>query len=391
MTQKILFVDDDPKILKGVSRQLEDVFDLAAANGPLEALELLQEEGPFAVVISDMRMPDMNGIELLREIRQRSPQTVRMMLTGFADLKSTIEAVNEGNIFRFLSKPCAADVLKNAIRDGLNQFRLIHAEKELLEGTLLGSIKVLSEMLSLVNPLAFGRTSLVQKISLAIGQELGLENLWDLKIASLLFPLGCITVSESAMECVLLGKPVPECEKAAFDKHADLGKNMLKNIPRLESVAEIVACQDKGFDGSGLPQDKSLSGESIPIGARILKVASDFEIAFKTAVDPHAALVSLRKKSQQYDPEVVNGLASALRNGLGKTESDEIAVSRISPGMVLAKDIRSANGHLIIAKGQSITESNQQRLRTMSRNGVIGNVVEIEVLGTIETPETLTV
>ena len=390
MTEKILFVDDDPKILKGVTRQFEDIFDLETASGGEEALELIENSEPFAVVVSDMRMPNMNGIELLKEIRRRSKNTVRMLLTGFADLKSTIEAVNEGNIFRFLSKPCAQNILEEAIRDGLEQYRLVHAEKELLEGTLHGSIKVLSEMLSLVNPLAFGRTSLVQRIAMSIGEELELEEMWNLKIASLLFPLGCVTVSESTLESVLLGDPVPESEKAAFNKHASVAKNMLKNIPRLESVAEIVAYQDQGFDGSGLPEINPLRGDDIPFGARILKVASDFEIATKQAVDAPSAMALLKKKIRQYDPDVIQGLAASLRNGLCQSESYEVAILDIKPGMVLAKDIRGRNGNLIIAKGQSITVSNRLRLTTMNENKMIGDVVEIEILGQLEVQETLT-
>ena len=390
MAEKVLFVDDDPKILKGVLRQFEDVFDLETASGGEEALGLIDNTEPFAVVVSDMRMPSMNGIELLKQIRRRSKNTVRMLLTGFADLESTIEAVNEGSIFRFLSKPCPQKVLEKAIRDGLEQFRLVHAEKELLEGTLHGSIKVLSEMLSLVNPLAFGRTSLVQRIALSIGEELDLEEIWDLRIASLLFPLGFITVSESTLESVLLGNPVPETEKAAFSQHASVAKNMLTNIPRLESVAEIVAYQDQGYDGSGLPETNSLRGEEIPFGARILKVASDFEIATKHAVDAPSAMALLSKKLQQYDPKVIEALASSLRNGLCQSESYEVSISDIKPGMVLANDIRGRNGNLIIAKGQSITESNQQTLTTMNENEMIGDVVEIEILGQLESQEALT-
>ena len=391
MTQKILFVDDDPKILKGVVRQFEDIFDLETANGPEDALELLENSEPFAVVVTDMRMPGMNGIQLLREIRRRSKDTVRMLLTGFADLESTIEAVNEGNIFRFLSKPCAPNVLEKAIRNGLEQHRLVHAEKELLEGTLHGSIKVLSEVLSLVNPLAFGRTSLVQRIAMSIGEELKLQDMWDLKIASLLFPLGCITVSESALECVLRGNPVPKSEEAAFSQHALLARNMLKNIPRLESVAEIVAYQDQGFDGSGLPLTNSRIGEEIPLGARILKAASDFEIGIKRAGDAPTAMALLKENLAQYDPDVIEGLASSLRNGLCQSESYEIAILHIQPGMVLATDIRGKNGNLIIAKGQSITESNRQRLTTMNENGTIGDVAEIELLGKVKVQKALAV
>lgn len=383
MSKKVLFVDDDPKILKGISRQFDDELDFETAIGPEEALELLDSEGPFAVVVSDMRMPKMTGVELLSVIRQRSPNTVRMMLTGFADLESTILAVNEGNIYRFLSKPCSHEVLEKAVHDGLEQYRLVNAEKELLEGTLHGSIKVLSEMLSLVNPLAFGRTSQVQRIAMAIGKEMEVANLWDLKIASLLFPLGCVTVSETALECVLKGDPVPAREESAFCKHSEVARQMLSNIPRLETVAEIVLLQDKGYDGSGLPKDKPVQGEEIILGARILKVASDFEIASKKATNSTAAVDLLRNVMRRYDPKVITALESALRNGLCQSNIKEYAINRVTPGMVLASDLRGSNGQLLVAKGQTISQSIQTRLLSLLDRGAITDVLEIEVLGEV--------
>jgi DNA-binding NtrC family response regulator len=133
MFGKVLFVDDDQKVLNGICRQCEDVFAFETANGPEIALEMFDSDGPFAVVVSDMRMPGMNGIELLSRVKEQSPDTTRIMLTGYADLQATIEAVNEGNIFRFLSKPCPQEVLEKAVRDGLEQYRLVTAEHELLE------------------------------------------------------------------------------------------------------------------------------------------------------------------------------------------------------------------------------------------------------------------
>ena len=391
MTQKILFVDDDPRILKGVRRQLADQFDLQVAECPEEALRLVDGAEQFAVVVSDMRMPGMSGIELLSEIRTRCPDTVRIMLTGFADLESTIEAVNEGNIFRFLSKPCAPEILEKAVVEGLQQFRLVHAEKELLEGTLHGSIKVLSEVLSLVNPLAFGRTSMVQRIALAIGQELELESLWDLKISSLLFPLGCITVSEAALECVLEGSRVPPTEAKALEKHAELAENMLRNIPRLENVARIIGLQDKGFDGSGIPRDEDVSGEEIPIEARILKVASDFEIALKRSNDVPDAMAHLESFRNEYDPKILIALDAAISTGLCQSPSREISRIGLVPGMVLARDVRSKGGQLMMARGQSITESTQQQLSKLSRNGVIDDIFEIEVSGEVQILEQVVV
>ena len=386
MIEKVLFVDDDQKILNAISRQLEDVFELETIADPCEAIELIRKEGPFAVVVSDMRMPGMNGIELLAQIKDIAPDTVRIMLTGYAELQATIEAVNEGNIFRFLSKPCANDVLEKAVQDGLAQYRLICSERELLEGTLHGSIKVLSEMLSLVNPLAFGRTSRVQRIALEIGQQHRLPDLWDLKIAGMLFPLGCITVSPAALECVFSGQSVPAEESAAYAEHAQLAKHMLEEIPRLEGVAEIVAYQDKGFDGSGLPDD-TLRGTDIPIGARVLKVASDFELALRQTGDRWDAWELLEKRLTAYDPDMMDSFHYALRKGLCKSSSQEVSITGLTVGMVLAKDVISVHGQLMVASGQPITNTIGRRLRDLCDKGTIGDQFTIETAGEVEAVE----
>ena len=385
MSEKTLFVDDDQKILNGISRQFEDVLEFETATSPREALELISQES-FAVVVSDMRMPGMNGIELLSRVRTQSPDTVRIMLTGYADLQATIEAVNEGNIFRFLSKPCTQEVLEKAVRDGLQQYRLVSAERELLEGTLHGSIKVLSEMLSLVNPLAFGRTSQVQRIALAIGEDMQVSDLWEVKIAAMLFPLGCVTVSEHALECAFSGRPIPEQEQDVFAQHASIAKNMLNKIPRLEAVAAIVAYQDKCFDGSGNPND-DVSGDAIPIGARILKVASDFAIAYSQTGDTSLALQEFDGRVGQYDPGVIESLGNAVRNGLCQSSRRVVSIRGLTERMVLATDIRTPGGQLMVTSGQEVTESILRRLCDLCERGVIEDEFQVEWLGRVESSE----
>ncbi|HOM04548.1 MAG TPA: SpoIIE family protein phosphatase [Candidatus Kapabacteria bacterium] len=131
MNKKILFVDDEINVLHGYRRNLRSLFDVHIANSGSEALKIIAEQGDFAVIISDYRMPEMDGIELLHKVKEISPDTIRIILTGFADMQIAIEAINEGNIFRFLTKPLPTDKLINSINDALEQYRLITTEKEL--------------------------------------------------------------------------------------------------------------------------------------------------------------------------------------------------------------------------------------------------------------------
>ena len=390
MAEKVLFVDDDQKILNGISRQFEDVFNFEIAAGPKIALEICEQDGPFSVVVSDMRMPGMNGIELLSQIRKDSPETVRIMLTGYADLKATIDAVNEGNIFRFLSKPCPQETLERAVRDGLEQHRLITSERELLEGTLHGSIKVMSEILSLVNPLAFGRTSQLRRIALGIGRQLDIPDLWDLKIATMLFPLGCVTVSQKALECAFAGLPIPDNDLDAYRKHPSLGKAMLEQIPRLEGVATIVEHQNQHYDGTD-NHDGLASGDEIPIGARILKLASDFEIEYKKCGETALAMKSIKDRIGHYDPAVIEALQVALRNGLCQTEKKEVPILELDEGMVLAQDVVGKNGQLMVTAGQEITESIRARLKDFCKRELVEDRFVIELLGEVEPANLATV
>jgi len=141
MSERVLFVDDEPQVLEGIQRALRKQVEVQTATSGAEGLRLLREAGPFALVVSDMRMPSVSGAQFLMKVREQSPDTVRLVLSGQADLQATIEAVNQGHIYRFLSKPCPVEQLLAAIEDGLKQHRLLVAEKVLLEQTLSGCVK----------------------------------------------------------------------------------------------------------------------------------------------------------------------------------------------------------------------------------------------------------
>jgi len=132
LTDRILFVDDEKGVLDGYERLLRKEFYVSVASSGQEGLTAIAEHGPFAVVIADMRMPGMSGSEFLAQIRQMAPDTVRMLLTGYTDLSAAIDAVNEGNIFRFLTKPSTKEVLVHAISLGVKQYHSVIADRELV-------------------------------------------------------------------------------------------------------------------------------------------------------------------------------------------------------------------------------------------------------------------
>ena len=160
---RILCVDDEARVLEGMHRTLRRSFDVTTALGAEEGIARLREDAPFAVVVSDMKMPVMNGAELLARVKEHSPQSTRMLLTGQSSMQDAIDAVNRGAIFRFLTKPCPPPQLIEALGQAVEQHRLVTAEKELLDKTLKGAVQVLVEALGLVNPMAFGRAQRIQR------------------------------------------------------------------------------------------------------------------------------------------------------------------------------------------------------------------------------------
>ena len=210
MTRNILCVDDEPNLLSAIERQFRKRFEITTALGPELALRAIAERGPFAVVVSDLRMPRMDGIQFLARVRQISPDTVRIMLTGQADLTDAIEAVNQGNIFQFLAKPSPPDMLGRAFESALEQHGLIQAERELLERTLTGSVEVLSEILSLVNAPAFGRAQRIRRYVAHIVTALGLPNRWQYELAALLSLIGCVTVPVDILDKIHAFEPLDE-------------------------------------------------------------------------------------------------------------------------------------------------------------------------------------
>jgi len=243
LSERVLFVDDEPSVLEGFQRLLRKHVDLRTATSGAEGLRVLREEGPFALVVSDMRMPVMNGAQFLASVREQDHDTVRMILSGQADLQATIAAVNEGHIYRFVSKPCPADQLLAAVEDGLEQHRLITAEKVLLEQTLSGSIQMLIEILGMVSPAASSRASRLRGYVVELASALGLPERWQWGLAANVSQIGCVALPKEILSKVETGQALSDEEKRLFESHPEVAGKLLAAIPRLEDIAAMVTAQ----------------------------------------------------------------------------------------------------------------------------------------------------
>lgn len=369
MVKRILFVDDDPRVLQAFERQFYKRFEIRTAIGPELGLQTLSADGPFATVVSDLRMPGMNGIEFLTRVRQASPDTVRVMLTGDADLSAAMAAVNEGKIFQFLTKPCPSDMLTRTLESALEQHRLITAERELLENTLRGSIGVLSEILGLVNPQAFSRAQRIRRYVQHIVETLNLPDRWQYELAAMLSQIGCVTVPPDTLDKFYKQQPLSLAEQQILAQQNTVGHNLLAKIPRLGSVAQMVAEQ-------ATPWDEPSEVDVVKTGAQLLKVASDCDEQVMRGI-PLTVVLSQMAENLDYRPMFVTALQK-LQVEESKSETRWLKLSQMKPGMIVGAGIYSQTGLLLLAKGQEITDSAMARLNSFA--SLFGVIEPISVI-----------
>ncbi len=384
MNEKILFVDDDANLLDAFRRILRKKFDFEVALGPEAALDLLESSGPFAVVVADMRMPHMDGVTFLTHVKVSSPDTVRMILTGNADLQTAIQAVNEGHVFRFLTKPCPTETLEAALKTGLNQYRLITAEKELLEKTLMGSLKVFSEILSLVSPLAFARATRTRRYVAHIVSKLQLGSQgWQYEMAALLSQIGCITFTPELLDKVYAQVPLSTNELEIVLAHPTVAYNLLTQIPRLEAIAQMIANQKKFFKAYPPSESQTDEDKHIDLGSQILKVVLDFDQFMIGGKTKSEALTVMAQRSSEYNPKLVNALSSFRLDEVGEVVK-AIRIKEVTTGMMVEKDIRANSGMLLVPKGQEITYPVLERLRNFARQTGVAEPVWVRIQQSVD-------
>ena len=375
MAEKILLVDDDNSVLDGYRRSLSREFSLEIALGGEQALKCAAENGPYAVVVSDMRMPGMDGIQLLSKIKALSPDTVRVMLTGNADMQTAINAINEGSIFRFLNKPCSKEVMAKTLTAALAQYRLVNSEKQLLEQTLSGSMQVLTEVLSLVNPAAFSRAERARRYIHHIVIKMNLGNPWQYEVAAMMSQLGCVTLAPETVEAVFNGEELTPAEQAQYDAHPRVAYDLLSKIPRLEPIAWMIEHQTNPLPEAG-PGD--LESPDMRRGAGILRLILAYEKLIHKGASRNEAAHTLALQNKNFSPEFFHALVELDPNA----EEGEIRKCRIellTPGMIVQQEVRTHEGVLLISKGQEVTPPLILKLKNFHARHVVAAEVTISM------------
>lgn len=398
----ILCVDDEPNILSAVRRALRGSgHRVLTAESGQAALQVLASEA-VQLVISDMRMPVMDGAQLLEQVRQRWPEVTRILLTGQSDVASTMAAINRGEIFRYISKPWNEDELLMAVHEGLDRHALLHEkvrlervvalhneeltrlnaglEQQVLDRTAqlssanarlgknyLGSIKAFSNLIELRGGSTGGHSRRVAELArrIAVQMKLPATDVQDVFIASLLHDIGHVGLTDTLLAC-----PVPRMtaeDKTQYEMHPALGEQALMALEGMQPVAMIVRAHHERHDGMGFPD--GLRGAAIPIGARILAVADTYDdlqsgrLARAELAADDARMLVLRGRDTQFDPSVVDAFQELMRARELPPSFVELPVDQLEPGMVLARDLRSREGVVLLAVDHALSADLIQRIR----------------------------
>ena len=365
MTDKpwVLCVDDEPRVLEALEHNLALDFELRTADSGLRGLELIKTHPGCAVVISDMRMPGMNGADFLAQVRTLSPATTRVLLTGHSGIEDAIDAVNKGGIFRFLVKPYPADQLGAVVQDAMEQYHLRETARDLVQETLRGAVQLLIEVLSISAPLAFSRAETVRESVLFAGERLGVKIGWEVELAALMARLGWIAVPGDLLDRWVSDKPVTEEQRRMITRSGQVSSRLMRTVPRFEPIAAILDAVGKTPIGES---PANLSGHAA--AAQLLGVALELDLHVVRGQSWEHAVQQLAQTHGLW----INAFESFIP-GLGPGSMlKDLPVRELTPRMVIEAPIRTVSGTLLLPKGTQLTPVVLTRLNNFARGiGVI--------------------
>lgn len=409
----ILILDDEVNVLKSLERLLEEEsYDIITVLDGNKALEMVKTHTP-SLIISDYRMPGMNGVEFLSQACQVYPDSIRVMLTGFADIDAVIGAINKGEIYRYITKPWKEDEFKALIRDCLKQYELIRENKyllnltikqneelkdlntnlekkvedrtkelqesnlklktlyEALEKSFVETVKIVLKTLEIKNEKLGIHAKRVAAMAVSMAQRMGLEpkQIRDIEIAGLFHDIGKVNMPSFML--FKTGSLLGNEQKAILRQHPVMGSIALSGVERLREVSYIVLCHHEHVNGGGYPYRKK--GDEIPLGAKIIAVADTFENLTSEAIIGEKALTNEEafkhiqsKANICFDPEAVRSLGSVMKGLKPAVKSNvkvKVSIEELEEGMVLASHIHTRSGILIMAENDVVSKNIIERIK----------------------------
>jgi response regulator RpfG family c-di-GMP phosphodiesterase len=412
----LLFVDDEPNILSALRRLFRPLgYRILSAEGGEEGLDILAKER-VDLVISDMRMPKMNGAQFLEKVCQISPDTVRVLLTGHADISAIADAINKGQIYRYVAKPWEENDIVLCVRHALERQRLERETQRLqaltrrqnnqlkelnssleekvrvrtgqlkqavtsledvlgkLKKSFLTSIRVFSNLIEMRELGLAGHSKRVADLARTIAQKMNLGDaqVQDVFIAGLLHDIGKIGLSDK-----LLARPWSKLsadERIEYAKHAAKGETTLMPLEQLHEAAKLIRSHHERFDGLGYPD--GLIGDQIPAGARALAIANDFDaaqigtLADKKLSAAEALAMIVESKGKRYDPVAVDILvqvAGVPEKSVSKPEM-QVMASQLMEGMALSRDLITREGILLLSKDYLMDQRFIDKIQAFERS-----------------------
>ncbi|MFN8109142.1 MAG: response regulator [Thermoleophilia bacterium] len=362
----ILLIDDERAVLDALQLRLRREYDVTLAESGEAGLRLIEADPDrYAVVMSDMRMPGMNGAELLANAQKVSPDATRMLLTGQTDMDTAMDAVNQGQIFRLLVKPCDNEVLKKALSDGVAQHNLTTTQRTLLRDTFTAALAVLSNLLALGQPRAFSRAGRIARRAADLARWVGREG-WQLEIAAQLSQIAAVTLPDDVVQRVDSDEALSDEDMEKYRRIPATTAGIIERIPRLEEVVAIL--RDVGDDR------KFVRWESRVLGALL-----EIDALEQRDIRPLEAVRIARARMGPRDRDIMDEIEAMLQDHAVHHAVVKVHASAIKPDMVFVSDVVDADGRLVFAGGYRVSASLVDQVRDTLRRAGISGPLSVEI------------
>ena len=396
--RKILFIDDEPELLNAfVSLMRKENVKVKTLHDSKEIEAVLNSDGPFAVVLSDQRMPEYDGVQVLEIVKQKFPETVRVLVTGYADYKDTIRAINVSGITSYISKPWDDNNLKQQINGWISQYNLkSHNEylldlldkenkklNEVLDGTVAQSVRILGDIANNISPQVAALSQNVKTVGSAFLQafpNLTIQEKWEIRRAFDLFNVG-LALLPAEIQHMIQKHGFSVLDRSTLSRNHHLtAAGLLKDIPRFENVARIIELQARDFNGSGEPLDDKTKGTDIPFGARFLHILINLVKQNSAGTHGSDLLHQMEFSPEKYDIKLIRQILGKYSERNLSPEEKRLYISDLQPGMILVEDVRSKSGQLFLKSGHILTDTFVNILRQWHKRDTVNEPIKIRTI-----------